>query len=156
MRQQWRNVASILVWEGGGGPPNVPTEKKRNHYIVTLHARASEASERHGNIYLFRSQNTWYIILHTYAINVVPFYYLWYGAVDKQQSTDKTLTLGKSINMGASELGERAWNISHFNTQKLLFLSIFCWYFRYFVGTNYMIVGLHVPTNFQMKWYSKI
>ena len=33
---------------------------------------------------------------------------------------------------------------------KLLFLSIFYWYFRYFVGTNDMLVGLHVPTNFQM------
>ena len=33
---------------------------------------------------------------------------------------------------------------------KVLFLSIFCWYFRYFVGTNDMLVGLHVPTNFQM------
>ena len=33
---------------------------------------------------------------------------------------------------------------------KLLFLSIFCRYIRYFVGTNDMLVGLHVPTNFQM------
>ena len=33
---------------------------------------------------------------------------------------------------------------------KLLFLSLFCWYIRYFVGTNDMLVGLHVPTNFQM------
>ena len=39
---------------------------------------------------------------------------------------------------------------SHFYILKLLFLSIFCWYFRYFVGNNDMLVGLHVPTNFQM------
>ena len=32
----------------------------------------------------------------------------------------------------------------------LLFLSIFCRYIRYFVGTNDMLVGSHVPTNFQM------
>ena len=37
-----------------------------------------------------------------------------------------------------------------FNILKLLFLSIFCRYIRYFVGTNDMLVGLHVPTYFQM------
>ena len=30
------------------------------------------------------------------------------------------------------------------------FLSIFCRYITYFVGTNDMLVGLHVPTNFQI------
>ena len=44
----------------------------------------------------------------------------------------------------ASEL-RKSW---HFYILKLLFLSIFCRYSRYFVGTNYMLVGLHVPTNF--------
>ena len=38
----------------------------------------------------------------------------------------------------------------HFHIQKPLFLSLFCRYFRYFVGTNDMLVGLHVPINFQM------
>ena len=69
--------------------------------------------------------------------------------VYKQQCTDKTLTFRQSMCMresGASELGK----FSHFHILKLLFLSIFCWYFRYFVGTNDMFVGLHVPTNFQM------
>ena len=47
---------------------------------------------------------------------------------------------------GASELRK----FSHFYIRKLLFLSIFCRYFRFFVGTNDMLVGLHVPTNFQM------
>ena len=47
---------------------------------------------------------------------------------------------------GASELRK----FSHFYILKLLFLSIFCWYFRYFVGTNDMLVGLHAATNFQM------
>ena len=28
--------------------------------------------------------------------------------------------------------------------------SIFCWYCRNFVGTNDILVGLHVPTDFQM------
>ena len=47
---------------------------------------------------------------------------------------------------GASELRKAL----HFYILKLLFLSIFCRYIRYFVGTNDMLVGLHVPTNFQM------
>ena len=47
---------------------------------------------------------------------------------------------------GTSELRK----FSHFYILKLLFFSIFCRYFRYFVGTNDMLVGLHVPTNFQM------
>ena len=37
------------------------------------------------------------LLLHTYTINVVSFYYLWYGAVYKRQYTDKTLTLGESM-----------------------------------------------------------
>ena len=47
---------------------------------------------------------------------------------------------------GESELRK----FSHFHILKVLFLSIFCCYFRYFVGTNDMLVGLNVPTNFQM------
>ena len=83
--------------------------------------------------------------LHIHKINAVG-YYLWYGVVYKRQYTDKTLTLRKSMYMrsnGASELRK----CSHIYILKLLFLSIFCWYFRYFVGTNDMLVGLHVATN---------
>ena len=42
---------------------------------------------------------------------------------------------------------ERARNFLHFHIQKLLFLSIFFWYFRNIVGTNDLLVGLHVPTD---------
>ena len=94
-------------------------------------------------IYIFRSQIT---SSYIYTINAVPCYYLWYGIIYKRQYTDKTLTLRKSMYMRASELRK----FSHFYIIKLLFLSIFCWYFRYFVSTNDMLVGLHVPTNFQM------
>ena len=76
--------------------------------------------------------------LHTHTINAVPCYYL-YGVVYKRQYTDKTLKLRKSMYMrasGASELRK----YSHFYILKLLFLSILCWYFRYFVGTNDMLV----------------
>ena len=61
----------------------------------------------------------------------------------------QTLTLSKCMCMRASGAGElrKVW---HFHILKLLFLSIFCRYIRYFVGTNDMLVGLHVPTNFQV------
>ena len=74
-----------------------------------------------------------------YTINVVPFYYLWYDAINDSIATTKTLTLRK-IYEYASELGQ----FSHFHIKKLLFLSIFCWSLRYFVGTNDMIQN--VPT----------
>ena len=61
-------------------------------------------------------------------------------AIYERQYTDKTLTLRKFIHMratGASELRK----FSYFHILKLLFLSIFCWYFRYFVGTNDMLTS---------------
>ena len=59
----------------------------------------------------------------------------------------QTLTLSKCMCMRASERAslEFFWQ---FYILKLLFLSILCRYSRYFVGTNDMLVGLHVPTNF--------
>ena len=96
------------------------------------------------NIFIFRCE-----ITSAYTINAVSFYCLWYGAIYKRYYTDKTLTLRKCLCMrasGASEL-RKFW---HFYILKLLFLSIFYRYIRYFVGTNDMLVGLHVPTNFQM------
>ena len=97
------------------------------------------------NIY-FKVSN--YICIHNYTMNAVSFHYLWYGAtlVYKRQYTDKTLTLRESMYMRASELN----TFSHFHFLKVLFLSIFCWYFRYYVGTNDMLAGLNVPTIFQM------
>ena len=76
-----------------------------------------------------------------------PFRFLWdtrYKTVYRQ-----TLTLSKCMcvrTSGASELTQ-FW---HFYILKLLFLSIFCRYNRYFLSTNGMLVGLHVPTNFQI------
>ena len=67
----------------------------------------------------------------------------------------QTLTLSKCMCMrasGASEL-RKFWQFYILN---LLFLSIFCRYIRYFVGTNDMLVGSHVPTNFQMYIPTKI
>ena len=86
-----------------------------------------------------------YICINYYTINAVSFYYLWYDTMFKRQYTDKTLTLWKSMYMRASG-GSELRKFWHFYIIKVLFLSIFCWYFRYFVGTNDMLVGLHVPT----------
>ena len=70
-------------------------------------------------------------------------YYLWYGVVYKRQYTDKTLTLRKSMYMRASLDEFRILYIL-----KLLILSIFCWYFRYFVGTNDMTCRLTCSDKF--------
>ena len=51
------------------------------------------------------------------------------------------------VHMRASEASELR-NCLLFHILTLLFLSIFCWYFRYFVGTNDMLVG--ITTIFQM------
>ena len=99
------------------------------------------------NIFNFRCQHSPYIYNH--QINAVSFYYSWYGAIYKRQYTDKTLTLRKCMCMRASEASELR-KFRYFYILKLLFLSIFCRYIRGFVGTNDMLVGLHVPTNLSM------
>ena len=96
--------------------------------------------------YLFSGVNN--ICIHIQSMQFPSIIYgmmLYY----KRQYTDKTLTLRKCMCMrasGASEL-RKCWR---FYILKLLFLSTFCRYIRYFVGTNDMLVGLDVPTNFQM------
>ena len=122
------SVASFLVLEAGGGarPRNVPAKN-----ICTYIARASEASERLRNIYFHDSK---YIFIVIY--NAVSFNYLWYGTINDTY-TDKTLTLRK-IYEYASELRK----FSHFHILKLLFPSIFCWYFRYFVSETHSFSGL--------------
>ena len=90
--------------------------------------------------------------LHTYIYDQCSFLILLmhvWRYIYTRQYTDKKLTLRTFVNMRASGVSELR-KFSHFQILKLLFLSIFCWYFRYFVGTNDMLVGSHVPTNFQM------
>ena len=73
--------------------------------------------------------------LHTYPINavflVLYLWYIWHYDITTlcRQNTRKCL---------------------HFHIKKRLFLSIFCWYKCTSVGTNYILVGSHVPTDFQM------
>ena len=98
------------------------------------------------NIYIFWSQ-----ITHAYIYNQCSSTVITYGKAlyINDSIPDKTLTLRKSMYMRASRASELR-KFSHFYILKLLYLSIFCRYFGYFVGTNDMLVGLHVPTNFQM------
>ena len=114
------SVASFLVLGGGGArPPNVPT---KNYIILRERAKRASASET----YIFRTQNT-----SAYIYNQCIFLYGMALYLYKRYYTDKTLKLRKkSMNMRASELRK----CSHFHMLKLLFPSICCWYFRYFVS----------------------
>ena len=106
-------------------------------YFLQYYVGTSDTlSQKH--IYFQVSITSAYII----HVQSMQFPVITYGkALYKRQYTGKTLTLRKSMYMranGASELRK----FSHFYILKLLFLSIFRRYFRYFVGTNYMLVGL--------------
>ena len=88
-----------------------------------------------------QSESAWYII-----ISSMQFPVLTYGmALYTNDSIPTKHWQWSNLCIYASELRK----FSHFYILKLLFLSIFCWYFRYFVGTNDMLVGLHVPTKFR-------
>ena len=108
-------------------------------FVVT----SDTLSQKH--IYLQVSND---VCIHN-TINEVSLYYLWYGAIYKRQYINKTLILRESMYMRVSEASELRIFL-HFRILKLLFLSIFCWYFRYFVGIYDMLVGSQLPTNFQM------
>ena len=61
--------------------------------------------------------------------------------------------------MRASELRK----FSHFHILKLLFPSILCWYFRYFVSETYLISGVNIlhtytisAVSFYYSWYGAI
>ena len=64
---------------------------------------------------------------------------LWYGA-KRQPLYRKSTNIAciVKIYVYASEQSERARQFWHFYILEVLFLSIFCRYFRYFVGTNDM------------------
>ena len=79
-------------------------------------------------------------------IQSTQFPFITYGMVLYINNSIPTSTNIEQMYVYASEL-RKFW---HFYIFKLLFLSIFCRYIRYFVGTNDMLFGLHVPTNFQM------
>ena len=80
----------------------------------------------------FRSQNTCYICIHKQCSSLL-LLIVWRN---KRQYTDKTLTLKKSLNMRASELG-------NFCT----FILKTCYFFQYFVGNSDTL-------SVQMTWLS--
>ena len=95
--------------------------------LTCIRERAKRASA--SKTYIYDIQVSKYMCVHIYnqcssIVLLVVCRYKW-------QYTDNTLTLRK-IYEHASELRK----FSHFHILKLLFLSIFCWYFRYVVGTN--------------------
>ena len=55
-----------------------------------------------------------------------------------------------SMYMRASRAQASLENFCIFTLKNCYFFFKFCWYFRNFVGTNDILVGLHVPTDFQM------
>ena len=93
----------------GIGPPNVQapppppqcTDRKINHVHVTyMRERAKRASASDTYRPIFSGLK---IHLHTYTINAVPFYYLWYGAINDSIGQNTNIE-GKYVNMRASEL----------------------------------------------------
>ena len=126
--------------------PNIPTNTNIEQMYVYM--RASELRKcRHFYILkllflsIFCRYSRYFVGTNDMLVGLhVPTNFLIYR---------QTVTLSKCMCMrasGASEL-RKFW---HFYILNLLFLSIFCRYIRYFVGTNDMLVGSHVPTNFQM------
>ena len=79
-QQQLCSVASFLVWGGGGAgkTPKCTDRGKKKSCTCNLYARASEASERLRNIYMFRSQNT---SACTYN-HSMQFPFITYGAIN--------------------------------------------------------------------------
>ena len=101
----------------------------------------------------------WYFISETYIFSGLKLQSAWY--IYNQRSSLFFLTDWHYIKYTNDSIPTKHWHwtnlcmyvyaselrtFTHFYILKLLLLSIFCWYFRYFVGTNDMLVGLHVPT----------
>ena len=89
--------------------------------------------------------------LHTYTINAVSFLLLKVCAIN-----DSILikhSHWENICVFFMRANSDFFLLAFSHSKIAIFRSIFCWFFRYSVGTNDMLVGLqalHVPTNFQM------
>ena len=116
----------VCVWGGGGGTPKC----------------TDIASEL---IFQVSKSLLLYICIHI-KINTFPFYYgIWrYKRQYKIYLQDTNI---EKICVYASERALKMCAFSHSKTTSSL--NILLVYFRYIVGTNDMLVDLHVPTNFQ-------
>ena len=116
------SVARFLVW-GGGEPPNIPTATEKKNKYIGLHEIyiIMKTSEIYRHIFSGLKIN-----LHT-----VPLFLLTYGMgggyvlTISGQNTNIENIYEYASERGASELGK----LLHFHILKLLFPSIFCWYF---------------------------
>ena len=126
-------VAYPAFWYMGarGQDPqnNVKTEKRLTYKNDVTYARAS-ASETY--ISGLKILIVIYICTHNYTINACSSLLLLVVRRFKRQYTDKTLTLRKSMYTRASF---KIFAFSHSKTA-INYLSMFCWNFRYFVGTK--------------------
>ena len=131
------SAASFLLLGGGGGKtPKCTDRRKKKSCICNLYVRAC-ASE----IYVFSGLKIHLqFCIHIYTINAVSSLLLLLVWCYKWQYTDKTLTLRKPMNMRAS-----LENFCiHLVILKLLFPSIFCWYFRCILCLRNIFSGLQL------------
>ena len=128
--------------------------RQYNDKILTLLMRASGASELRIFFSIFTFYNCYFLLysvgtsdtlsqkhiyfqVSNYTCRQFPF--ITYGmTLHKRYTTDKS-TLWKSMFMRASGASE-VENFDILHTKSAIFLPIFCRYFRYFVGTNYMLM----------------
>ena len=130
---------------------------------MKIYVYASERSERDRklwHLYILKVLYFFQYFVGTSVILSVQMICLWYGAIYKRQSTDKALTW----NLFICERARKFWNFYILLKVLLVFLSIFCRYFRYFVGTNdmfwalfwhfYILKVLFLSIFCRYKWYA--
>ena len=80
------------------------------------------------------------------------YFLIWYGAINNSIGHWENLWTNYASERGASELG----NFSHFHILKLLFPSIFCWYFWYFISKTHIFSGLKLHLHIQSMQFPVI
>ena len=125
------SVASFLVW-GGGASPQMYRHKKKSYTCNLNMQRAKRASASETYRPLF-SHMVW--------------------RYKRQYRTKHCMTLRKSMNKLCERArSERAaGNFSRFHILKLLFPSIFCWYFWYFISETHIFSGLKITSSLYIQ-----
>ena len=108
------------MW-GGGASPQMYRHKKKHIHVTYMHERVKRASASETYRPLF-SHMVW-----RYKRQYRTKHWHW-----------ENLWINYASERGASERG----NFSHFHILKLLFPSIFCWYFWYFISETHIFSGL--------------
>ena len=122
---------------GGGQAPKCTDIKKKNHIHVTyMHERVKRASA--SETYALQKHN-----YQKHKYRPLFSHKVWRYKHDKRQYWTKHWHWGNlnyASERGASELGI----FSHFHILKLLFPSIFCWYFWYFISETHFRVSKYI------------